>query len=146
MPLAHYPWDIVELPTRHTILGSMTQAEVGQEKRVPFDVRHLYWIHDIGLLSVEGKGYASFKSHQLIIPIAGACQVRLSDGVTWRTVELDSAAYKDKVFALWVKPGAWRELANPQVAAVMLVLSSEVQEDGNYIHDWSDFLVGVGRV
>jgi len=141
--MVQYPWDVVEMPIHTDEAGSITQAEVG--KHVPFHIRHLYWIHDVALLPQMDGGYSTFHTNQLIIPLVGGCEVRLSDGLTLRSVSLEAKPYLNKAMGLWCKPGSWRDLNSPEAGTVLLVLSDQRPEDAGFIRDWSDFLDGVGK-
>jgi len=141
--LVQYPWDIVEMPTKIDAFGSVTSAEVGKE--IPFHVRHMHWLHDVALLPSADGGYASFHTNQLMIPLVGGCEVRLSDGVTNRSVVLESQPWRGKALALWCKPGSWRELVTPDAGSVILVLSDRREEDAQYVRDWGTYLEGVGK-
>lgn len=146
MPIREYPWEHVSFPTHTDERGSLTMAQSGPQGRVPFEIKRTYWLHDIADAGKRGA-HATFNGLQLMIPLAGGCAVNLSDGVTWRTFNLQAglSTKKGETDGLLIKPGTWRELSNFLPGTVMLLLADTLYEDVDYCRDWTEYLARVGK-
>ncbi len=144
--VTEFPWEVITFPTHTDERGSLTMAQSGDKpgSLVPFEIKRTYWLHDI---SDEGQrgAHATFQTNQVMIPLAGGCDVLVNDGVSWRDFNLQHTPGLGVVRGLWIKSGVWRELRGFAPGTVILLLSDTYYEDADYVRDWSDFLVRVGN-
>ena len=83
----------------------------------------------------ERGGHAHRTTHQVIVALAGAFNVEVSDGS-------ESAAYvmNDPHRGLYLPPMTWVRLRDFAAEAVCLVLADAHYEDVEYVSDWSEFV------
>jgi hypothetical protein len=141
MTLAEYPWEHVSFPTHTDERGSLTMAQSGPVGLVPFEIKRTYWLHDIKDLGKRGE-HATFNGRQLMIPLSGGFAIKVSDGVTWRTFNLQAglSTRNGQTDGILIKPGTWRELFNFLPGTVVLILADTLYEDVDYCRNWADFL------
>lgn len=137
------PWEVITLPTHSDDRGSLTMAQAGPKGLVPFEIKRTYWLHDIADGGERGA-HATFHTNQLMIPLAGGCDVMVNDGVSWRDFNLQHTPGRGEIQGLWIKGGVWRELRGFAPGTVILLLSDTYYEDADYVREWTDFLVRVG--
>ncbi|MFV0411192.1 MAG: sugar 3,4-ketoisomerase [Paracoccus sp. (in: a-proteobacteria)] len=121
----------IELPKIMDQRGNLTFVE-GQT-HVPFDIKRAYYLYDVPGGSVRGS-HAHRGLHQLIIAMSGSFDVLLDDGQNERRFSLNRSYY-----GLYVCPMMWRTLDNFSSGAVLMVLASEVYDEGDYIRNYDEF-------
>lgn len=126
-----YNCNVVELPKIHNIAGNITIIQNGTTQ--PFDVKRVYYLYDVPGGSDRG-GHAHKNLEQLIIAASGCFDVVLDDGKNKKVIELNRPYY-----ALYVKPGIWREIINFSSGAICLVLASHKFDADDYIRDYHEF-------
>ena len=126
-----YNCNVMELPRIHNVAGNITIVQNGGQ--YPFDVRRVYYLYDVPGGSERG-GHAHKDLEQLIIAASGSFDVVIDDGKNKKVVELNRP-----YFALYVKPGIWREIINFSSGAICLVLASEKFNPDDYIRDYLEF-------
>ncbi|MBE0679715.1 MAG: WxcM-like domain-containing protein [Bacteroidales bacterium] len=126
-----YNCNVVELPKIHNIAGNITIIQNGTTQ--PFDVKRVYYLYDVPGGSDRG-GHAHKNLEQLIIAASGCFDVVLDDGKNKKVIELNRPYY-----ALYVKPGIWREIINFSSGAICLVLASQKFDADDYIRDYHEF-------
>jgi hypothetical protein len=126
-------YDCVILPLNkiHNRAGNITIVE-GQ-KKVPFDVKRVYYLYDIPGGEARG-GHAHKELYQLIVAASGSYNVLLDDGKIKKIVTLNRPDY-----GLMVVPGIWRELIDFSSGAICLVLASQKYDAQDYIRDYNEF-------
>lgn len=144
MVIRELPWEVITFPTHSDERGSLTMAQSGPNGLVPFEIKRTYWLHDIADEGERGA-HATFKTNQLMIPLAGGCDVLVNDGVSWRDFNLQHTPGRGEIQGLWIKNGVWRELKGFAPGTVILLLSDTLYEDADYVREWTDFLVRVGK-
>lgn len=103
-------------------------------KNIPFVIKRVYYMYD----TVKGvtRGYHAHKSlQQILICVHGSCKIRLDDGKEKKVVTLDSP---DE--GLYVSNVIWREMFDFSPDAVLMVLASELYDEGDYIRNYDEFL------
>jgi uncharacterized RmlC-like cupin family protein len=126
-----YNCNVVELPKIHNVAGNITIIQNGTTQ--PFDVKRVYYLYDVPGGSDRG-GHAHKNLEQLIIAASGSFDVILDDGTNKKVIELNRPYY-----ALYVKPGIWREIINFSSGAICLVLASHKFDPDDYIRDYHEF-------
>ena len=128
-----YNCNVVELPKIHNIAGNITIIQNGLTQ--PFDVKRVYYLYDVPGGSDRG-GHAHKNLEQLIIAASGSFDVVLDDGTNKKVIELNRPYY-----ALYVKPGIWREIINFSSGAICLVLASEKFDSHDYLRDYQEYIM-----
>lgn len=128
-------YDCVILPLSkiHNRAGNITIVE--GRKKIPFDVRRIYYLYDIP--GGEGRGgHAHKELYQVIVAGSGSFNVLLDDGQNKKIVTLNRPDY-----GLMVVPGIWRELFEFSSGAICLVLASFKYDENDYIRSHNQFLI-----
>lgn len=103
-------------------------------KDIPFSVKRVYYLYNTKRGIV--RGYHAHKTlEQILICIHGSCKIRLDNGQEKEVIPLS-----DPCEGLYVGPGMWREMFDFSPDAVLLVLASELYDEGDYIRDYGEFL------
>jgi dTDP-4-dehydrorhamnose 3,5-epimerase and related enzymes len=112
---------------------------IEEMKDIPFDIKRVYYMYD----TIEGvrRGFHAHKClEQILIPIHGSCKIHLDDGTETEEVILD------KPFeGLYISNGIWREMYDFTPDAVLMVLASEMYDEGDYIRNYDEFLKYIGK-
>ncbi len=126
-------YDCVVLPLNkiHNRAGNITIVE--GLKKVPFDVKRIYYLYDIPGGEDRG-GHAHKELRQLIVAAGGSFNVILDDGINKKIVTLNRPDY-----GLMVVPGIWRELIEFSSGSTCLVLASHGYYSDDYIRDYAEF-------
>jgi hypothetical protein len=111
--------------------GSISFVEGGLD--IPFEIKRVYLTHDIPSRASRA-GHAHRRLRQLYIAASGAFEVNLDDGRETRTVALNRPS-----IGLLIGPGIWRELVNFSSNACLVVLASDLYDEGDYIRDHDAF-------
>ena len=107
---------------------------IEEYKDIPFRVKRVYYMYDTG----EGvtRGFHAHKSlQQILICIHGSCKIRLDDGKEKKVIPLDKP-YE----GLYISNAVWREMFDFSPDAVLMVLASELYDEGDYIRNYDEFL------
>ncbi|MDE2336504.1 MAG: FdtA/QdtA family cupin domain-containing protein [Alphaproteobacteria bacterium] len=111
--------------------GSLVVLEQGQG--LPFAVKRCYFIYDTK--SDAPRGFHAHKTlEQILLCVAGGCDLTLDDGKSKTTIRLD-----DPATAVHVGPMTWREMSNFTPGCVLLALASDVYDESDYIRDYGEF-------
>ncbi|MCH5214395.1 MAG: WxcM-like domain-containing protein [Muribaculaceae bacterium] len=112
--------------------GNLTFIEGG--RHVPFPIKRVFYIYDVPGGAWRGA-HAHKQCTQVLIPVAGSFDARLSDGSETRQFHL---AGSDT--ALMVPPGLWLSTHNYTTGSICLVLCDELYDEDDYIRDFDDYL------
>jgi hypothetical protein len=127
---------LIELPVIADPRGKLCFAE--SRRHIPFGIERVYYLYDVPAGAVRA-GHAHLALHQLLVPLAGAFDVRLHDGTQEEVVTLNRPN-----IALHIGPMTWRELENFTSGAVCMVLASTPYDEADYIRDFDAFLARAG--
>lgn len=122
----------VSLPSLGDERGALIALESG--RTVPFDIKRVYYIFN----TKQGvaRGFHSHrKLKQVAVCVSGACRMVLDDGEQRQEVWLDSPNK-----GIIIGEQIWREMHDFTDDCVLLVLASEVYDEGDYIRDYQEFL------
>ena len=128
---------IIDLPRIAQSSGSLTFLE--QKKHVPFDIKRVYYVYDLKSGLPRG-GHAHYESEELAIAIRGSFNIRLDDGTDTATYTL-----KDNCYGLYMPGLVWRVFEDFSADAAYLILSSELYDGDNYVHDYDEFVALAAR-
>lgn len=124
--------ELINLRVNGDERGQLVAIEKGVN--CPFEVKRAFYI--FGMQGATRRGcHANRNSEFLFVALKGSCRVEFSDGNAKDSVLLDSP---DK--ALWLGKMTWKEMYDFSDDAVLLVLSSEKYDKGEYIHDYREFI------
>ncbi|CAM3365648.1 TDP-4-oxo-6-deoxy-alpha-D-glucose-3, 4-oxoisomerase [Bordetella sputigena] len=130
-------YEIIDLPKITDPRGNLTFVE--GMNHLPFDVKRVYYLYDVPA-GEERAGHAHYQLQQLLIAVAGSFDLVLDNGYERRTINCNRP-YQ----GVLMKSLVWRELTNFSSGAVCLVLASMRYEESDYIRNYQDFLISVGR-
>lgn len=112
--------------------GSLVAIE--QYKDVPFDIKRVYYIFNVGNKTTRGY-HAHKRLKQVLICVNGSCRIRLDDGREKNSVLLSNPSE-----GLYLEHNVWREMYDFSPGTVLMVLASELYDEKDYIRNYSDFL------
>jgi len=116
---------MIHLKTFNDSRGSLTVIE----KELPFTVRRVYYIYNVGKNEVRA-GHRHIKNIQALVCMAGNCEIFVNDGEDKQIFLLDRP---DKV--LLMEPRDWHTMYNFSSDAMLLVLASEPYDVNDYIDE-----------
>lgn len=105
-----------------------------QIKNVPFEIKRVYYLFDTQL-GVRRGYHAHKKLRQLAIPVSGSCRFLLDNGTEKVDVLLDNPS-----LGLLIEPAMWHEMYDYSPDCILLVLASDVYDEGDYIRNYDEFL------
>lgn len=122
---------LIQFQQHGDIRGMLVALEEGKE--VPFTIRRVYYMYDTG--EKVRRGYhAHRKLEQILICVSGSCKIHLDDGNDTEEVVLDKP-----YVGLYLSNNLWREMYDFSEDAVLMVLASELYDEGDYIRDYQQF-------
>ncbi len=120
---------IVDVPTFTDERGAISVMD----KELPFQVRRVFWLHNIA----EGKergGHALLDSSEIIVAIHGSFVVDLDDTINKSSILLDSPNK-----GLIIRPGIWFGTHSYKDDGVSLILAEEEYSRDRYTYDYEEF-------
>ena len=114
--------------------GGLVALEIGHDKKIPFEVRRVYYIHRTEQGVIRGL-HAHRNLQQVAICLSGKCRVVLDDGKRREETWLDSP-----LRGLLIGNLTWRELHDFSPDCVVLVLASEHYDESDYVRSYNEFL------
>ncbi len=123
---------IIELPKIPDPRGNLSFIE--EYNHIPFKIERTYWIYDVPGGQIRG-GHAFKEQQELVVALSGSFDVVINDGATQNRFHLNRS-----YFGLYIPNGLWREMDNFSTNSVVLVLSSTLFDEADYIRDFSEFL------
>ena len=123
---------LLNLPRFDDTRGHLVAVEGGQD--VPFEIARIYYLYGLPGESLRGC-HAHIQLEQVIIPISGSFSLVIDDGI-----DRQSVAMNDPSKGLYICPMIWREVQDPSVDAVCLVLASENYDPSDYIYEYESFI------
>ena len=107
---------------------------IEEHKDIPFSIKRVYYMYDTGEGVVRGY-HAHKKLQQILVCVHGSCKIRLDDGKEKKVVALERP-YE----GLYVSNAMWREMYDFSPDAVLMVFSSELYDESDYIRDYEEFI------
>jgi len=119
---------LIDLPSFSDERGSLTVIE----QILPYDIKRVYYVYDV---RAKRGGHRHIKTIQSLVVLNGSCEIFVDDGNTQETIVLDSPSK-----CLVVEPKDWHTMDNFSKGSVLLVLSSEMYNEEDYIVErYSEF-------
>jgi len=125
---------IIELPK----IGDDKRGflSVGESlKDIPFEIKRMYYIYEIGDLSVVRGEHAHKKLEQVFFCIRGKVTFLLNDGEKREEIEL-----KEPNKGLYIGPKLWHTMINFSKDTVILAIASDYYNEEDYIRDYDEFI------
>lgn len=105
-----------------------------EQPTLPFDVKRLYFLHDLEAGVIRGR-HAHKALQQVMICLAGAVDVTVWDGQKHDVIRLQS---RDE--GLYFPAGFWREIMPIADQSILAVLASDPYDETDYIYTEEDYL------
>ena len=128
---------IINFPINGDERGSLIAVE--NNKEIPFKIKRIYYIFNTQK-NVSRGFHAHKKLKQVAICVKGKCRIVLDDGKNQESVWLDSPEK-----GLLIQDLTWREMHDFSNDCVLLVLASELYNESDYIRNYDEFLLEVGK-
>ncbi len=123
---------LINLPKIEDLRGNLTFIE--EESYIPFKIGRVYWIYDVP--GGEQRGGHAFKvQKEFLVALSGSFDVIIKDGKNEARYHLNRS-----YFGLYVPNGLWRHMENFSTNAVVMVLSSTIFNELDYIRDFNDYI------
>ena len=122
---------IINLPKILDDRGNLTFLE--SDNLIPFEIRRVYWIYDVPGGETRG-GHAFIEQKEFIVALSGSFDVIVNDGLTEKRFHMNRSYY-----GLYIPNGLWREMDNFSTNSVVMVCSSTLYNENDYIHDFDLF-------
>lgn len=122
----------ISLPKIPDDRGNLSFIE--ENNHIPFKIKRVYWIYDVPGGEVRG-GHAFILQQELIIPLSGSFDLVIHNG-------LESVKYHlNRSFSgIYIPSGLWRHMENFSTNTVVLIISSELYSEDDYIRNFDDYL------
>ena len=124
---------MLEFPQHGDDRGHLVVVE-GQ-KDIPFDIKRVFYIYGSDPDVVRGC-HANRKSEFVLINVAGQSKVRARDGLGNEAVFSINRPHT----GLYLPKMIWKDMYDVSPDSVLLVLSSEAYDPGEYIRDYDAFV------
>ena len=122
---------IIELPKILDPRGNLSFIE--EYSDVPFKIERTYWIYDVPGGQIRGA-HAFIEQLELIVALSGSFDVVINDGQQEKRFHLNRS-----YFGLYIPNGLWRHMDNFSTNSVVLVISSTLFDEADYIRDYDEF-------
>lgn len=122
---------IIELPKILDPRGNLSFIE--EYSHVPFKIERTYWIYDVPGGQIRGA-HAFIEQLELIVALSGSFDVVINDGQQEKRFHLNRS-----YFGLYIPNGLWRHMDNFSTNSVVLVISSTLFDEADYIRDYDEF-------
>jgi len=121
----------IQVPGAADARGSVNFLELG--KGLDFAPKRLFWLHHVAPGQWRGR-HGHRESKLVLIAVSGSCHAHLDDGRATETVALD-----DPTKALYVAPWVWHELTDFAPETAIVVITSTLFEEAEYLRDHEAF-------
>lgn len=99
---------------------------------MPYEARRVFTVH--ARSPAERGRHAHRLCRQIMVCLAGACDVLVDDGATRKTMLLDRPDT-----ALFVPPSIWAEQRYRRAGTILMVMCDREYDEGDYIRDYEAF-------
>tara|TARA_B100001758_G_C17972583_1_gene384043 strand:- start:39 stop:440 length:402 start_codon:yes stop_codon:yes gene_type:complete len=100
---------------------------------IPFEIKRVYWLYDVPSGQTRG-GHAFKLQNEVVIALSGSFQVYLTDGISEETYLLNRPNQ-----GLYIPKMTWRQFRNFSTNTVVLIITSDLFNEEDYINDFSIF-------
>ena len=120
--------DLIKVEDRR---GNLTYIE--SNNHIPFEIARVYWIYDVPGGEIRG-GHAFKQQKEFIVALSGSLDVIIDTGGKEEKYSLNRSYY-----GLYIPNGLWRHMENFATNTCVLVLSSTLFNEADYIRDYNLF-------
>jgi len=113
--------------------GHLVVVESGTD--IPFLIKRLFYIYGSDGSVVRGQ-HANRESEFVLINIAGRCKVKVLDGKGNEEIFILDKPHE----GIYLPPMFWKDMYDFSPDSLLLVLSSEKYDPGEYIRDFNEYL------
>jgi len=128
---------VLNFPLINDMRGALTVGEF--QKDIPFSAQRYFMVFDVPSAETRGE-HAHRKCHQFLICARGSCAVVADDGTDREEFILDRPN-----IGLYLPPMIWGIQYKYSTDALLLVFASDLYDPDDYIRNYSDFLLEVGK-
>ncbi len=111
--------------------GNLVVVEGGIQ--IPFDINRIFYIYGSDDTVVRGQ-HANLRSEFVLINVAGTSKVKVDDGKETRVIELNQPR-----MGVYLSKMLWKEMYDFSPDSVLLVLSNEHYDAGEYVRDYEEY-------
>lgn len=106
---------------------------------IPFEVKRFFYDFNTDCAETRGN-HANIHSQFAFISLAGSCKVDVDDGFNKETFVLDAPTK-----LLWVDKMTWKVMRDFSADNVLLVVSDQHYDAGEYIREYETFVEAVKK-
>lgn len=103
-------------------------------KDIPFEIKRIFYIYGSDANVVRGQ-HANLKSEFVLINVAGKSKVKVKDGLGNEAVFSLNRPHT----GIYLPKMIWKDMYDFSEDSVLLMLSSEYYDAGEYIRDYDEF-------
>jgi hypothetical protein len=107
--------------------------------QIPFDIKRIFYIYGSDDTVVRGQ-HANLRSEFVLINVAGTSKVKVDDGKETRVIELNQPR-----MGVYLSKMLWKEMYDFSADSVLLVLSNEHYDAGEYVREYDEYLRLLGH-
>ena len=130
---------ILDFPQKGDQRGHLVVAEGGQD--IPFEIKRVFYIYGSDATVVRGQ-HANRRSEFVLINVAGTSKVKVDDGEGNVSIYCLDRPH----MGIYLPAMVWKDMYDFSSDSVLLVLSSEHYDAGEYIRSYDDFVAEVGNL
>ena len=112
--------------------GSLVPVEL--ESEIPFDVKRIFYVYDVGTLEKRGC-HAHFKTNQVLVCVKGSIELVCKDQLGGEV----SIVLADPTKGIHVPEMIWDEQIYHSRDSMLLSFCSTDYDKEDYIDNWEDF-------
>ena len=113
--------------------GFLTVIE--SNKQIPFKLKRIYYIHNIGNISEIRGPHAHKQTEQCFINIQGKATYHLDNGIVKKKITLD-----EPNIGIYIGPKIWHYMNEFSKDIILLAVASTYFDENDYIRDYNEFL------
>lgn len=103
-------------------------------RNIPFQIKRVFYMYGSDPHIVRGQ-HANRKSSFVLINVGGTSKVRITDGKDELLVTLDKPR-----MGIYIPPMYWKDMYDFSADSILLVLSDQYYDSGEYIRNYDDYL------
>jgi acetyltransferase-like isoleucine patch superfamily enzyme/dTDP-4-dehydrorhamnose 3,5-epimerase-like enzyme len=123
---------VIDLPSILDMRGKLAFGEF--PKHLPFEPKRFFVVFDVPSSKIRGE-HSHKKLKQILVCLKGSVHVMLDDGINRVQYLLD-----EPTKAVYIPPLIWSTQFKHSDDALLLVLASDIYDDGDYIRNYDEFL------
>lgn len=104
-------------------------------KNIPFDIKRIYYIYDIGDLSEIRGPHAHKNTEQIFITLNGKAKYHIDNGFTRKEIVIDKPN-----IGIYIGPNIWHYITNFSSNVILLVIASQFYDPLDYLKKYENFL------